>query len=165
MIDMQFKLRNVIVCISLALIASPEIHAQVDVKKLESHLIGRWVVDAQNMCVNPKFTGAGIFYYYDKSGKLINELRLPGNGQIQVVRRSVFKNIEEFDQSNSVYKTTAQSENLQNKSNYLTVSLIQFSEDFHTMYLLDQSMDGVFNIRDSVVLATRQKQSPFFKCE
>ncbi len=131
----------------------------------ETHLVGRWVVDNPAMCKSAKFAGAGIYNFYDKAGKLTHELRLPEDGQIKVVRRSVYKSIEVFDASSLVIKTTAQSEHFQNKSNYTTVSLIQFSEDFKTQTILDQSMDGVFNIRDSVVLATKQKQSPFYKCE
>ena len=133
--------------------------------KFESKLIGRWVVDGPSMCSSPKFKGAGIYYFYDKTGRLINELRLPGNNQIQVVRRGIFKSIEVFDESSLVIKTISQSENLQTKGTYLTMSLIQFSDDFKIQSILDQSMDGVFNIRDSVVLATKQKQSPFYKCE
>lgn len=135
------------------------------VNKYESKLIGRWVVDGESMCANPKFKGAGVYYFYDKAGRLVNELRLPSNNQIQVVRRGIYKSIEVFDESSFVIKTVTQSENLQTKTNYLTTSLIQFSDDFQTQMILDQSMDGVFNIRDSVVLATKQKQSPFHKCD
>ena len=133
--------------------------------KFESKLIGRWVVDTQTMCTNPKFKGAGFYYFYDKTGKLINELRLPSNNQVQVVRRGTYKSIEVFDESSLVIKTVAQSENLQTKETYLTSSLIQFSDDFQVQSILDQSMNGVFNIRDGVVLATKQKQSPFHKCD
>jgi len=133
--------------------------------KFESKLIGRWVVDSQTMCANPKFKGAGVYYFYDKAGKLINELRLPSNNQVQVVRRGTYKSIEVFDESSLVIKTVAQSENLQTKETYLTTSLIQFSDDFQVQSILDQSMNGVFNIRDGVVLATKQKQSPFHKCD
>ncbi len=133
--------------------------------KFESKLIGRWVVDSQAMCANPKFKGAGVYYFYDKSGKLVNELRLPSNNQVQVVRRGIYKSIEIFDEASLVIKTVAQSENLQTKETYLTTSLIQFSEDFQMQSILDQSMNGSFNIRDSIVLATKQKQSPFHKCD
>jgi len=133
--------------------------------KFESKLIGRWVVDGQAMCANPKFKGAGVYYFFDKSGKLVNELRLPSNNQVQVVRRGIYKSIEIFDEESLVIKTVAQSENLQTKETYLTTSLIQFSEDFQMQSILDQSMNGSFNIRDSIVLATKQKQSPFHKCD
>ena len=133
--------------------------------KFESKLIGRWVVDSSTMCANPKFKGAGFYYFYDKAGKLVNELRLPSNNQVQVVRRGTYKSIDVFDESSLVIKTVAQSENLQTKETYLTISLIQFSDDFQVQSILDQSMNGVFNIRDGVVLATKQKQSPFHKCD
>ena len=133
--------------------------------KFESKLIGRWVVDSSTMCSNPKFKGAGFYYFYDKAGKLVNELRLPSNNQVQVVRRGTYKSIDVFDESSLVIKTVAQSENLQTKETYLTTSLIQFSDDFQVQSILDQSMNGVFNIRDGVVLATKQKQSPFHKCD
>ena len=133
--------------------------------KFEAKLIGRWVVDSQTMCANPKFKGAGVYYFYDKAGKLVNELRLPSNNQVQVVRRGTYKSIDVFDESSLVIKTVAQSENLQTKETYLTTSLIQFSDDFQVQSILDQSMNGVFNIRDGVVLATKQKQSPFHKCD
>jgi len=133
--------------------------------KFESKLIGRWVVDSSTMCANPKFKGAGFYYFYDKAGKLVNELRLPSNNQVQVVRRGTYKSIDVFDESSLVIKTVAQSENLQTKETYLTTSLIQFSDDFQVQSILDQSMNDVFNIRDGVVLATKQKQSPFHKCD
>ena len=133
--------------------------------QFEEKLIGRWVVDSESMCTNPKFKGAGVYYFYDKAGKLVNELRLPSNHQVQVVRRGTYQSITVFDESSLVIKTLAQSENLQTKETYLTVSLIQFSEDFMVQSILDQSMNGVFNIRDSIVLATKQKQSPFHKCD
>jgi len=117
------------------------------------------------MCANPKFKGAGVYYFYDKAGKLVNELRLPSNNQVQVVRRGTYKSIDVFDESSLVIKTVAQSENLQTKETYLTTSLIQFSDDFQVQSILDQSMNGIFNIRDGVVLATKQKQSPFHKCD
>jgi len=117
------------------------------------------------MCKSAKFTGAGIYNFYDKAGKLIQELRLPEGGQIKVVRRGTYKSIDIFDQSSLVIKTVMLSENLQSKTSYTTFSLLQFSEDFKTQTILDQSMDGVFNIRDSVILATKQKQSPFYKCD
>jgi len=134
-------------------------------KQFESHLLGRWVVDNPAMCKSTKFAGAGIYNFADKAGKLIQELRLPEGGQVKVVRRGNYKSIEVFDQSSLVIKTVVLSENLQDKTSYTTLSLIQFSEDFKTQTILDQSMDGVFNIRDSVVLANRQKQSPFYKCD
>ena len=133
--------------------------------KFESKLIGRWVVDSSTMCANPKFKGAGFYYFYDKAGKLVNELRLPSNNQVQVVRHGIYKSIDVFDESSLVIKTVAQSESLQTKETYLTTSLIQFSDDFQVQSILDQSMNGVFNIRDGVVLATKQKQSPFHKCD
>ena len=133
--------------------------------KFESKLIGRWVVDSSTMCANPKFKGAGFYYFYDKAGKLVNELRLPSNNQVQVVRRGTYKSIDVFDESSLVIKTVAQSENLQTKETYLTTSFIQFSYDFQVQSILDQSMNDVFNIRDGVVLATKQKQSPFHKCD
>ncbi len=123
------------------------------------------MVDSLAMCKSAKFAGSGMYNFYDKSGKLINELRLPESGQVKVVRRGAYKSIDVFDPSSLVIKTTVQSEHLQTKATYTTVSLIQFSEDFQTQFILDQSMDGVFNIRDSVILATRQKQSPFYKCD
>ena len=82
-----------------------------------------------------------------------------------MVRRGTYKSIDVFDESSLVIKTVAQSENLQTKETYLTTSLIQFSDDFQVQSILDQSMNGVFNIRDGVVLATKQKQSPFHKCD
>ena len=133
--------------------------------QFESHLVGRWVVDNPAMCKSAKFTGAGIYNFYDKAGKLIQELRLPEGGQVKVVRRGAYKTLDIFDQSSLVIKTVVLSENLQSKTSYTTFSLLQFSEDFKTQTILDQSMDGVFNIRDSVVLATKQKQSPFYKCD
>ncbi len=161
----QQFLSNCVVVLFATFIGFYSIACAQKADQFESKLIGRWVVDTPTMCNNPKFKGSGIYYFYDKNGKLENELRLPGSNQIQVVRRSVIKSIEVFDQSSLVAKTVAQSENLQTKSIYVTSSLIQFSEDFQTQYILDQSMDGVFNIRDSIVLATKQKQSPFHKCE
>ena len=133
--------------------------------QFESKLIGRWVVDSSTMCTNPKFKGAGFYYFYDKAGKLVNELRLPSNNQVQVVRHGIYKSIDVFDESSLVIKTVAQSESLQTKETYLTTSLIQFSDDFQVQSILDQSMNDVFNIRDGVVLATKQKQSPFHKCD
>ena len=152
-----------ILCATCALFSSFASAKKAD--QFESQLIGRWVVDTPAMCNNAKFKGAGIYYFYDKSGKLANELRLPSSKQVQVVRRSLIKSIEVFDESSLVIKTVAQSENLQTNSSYVTSSLIQFSQDFQTQYILDQSMDGIFNIRDSIVLVTKQKQSPFYKCE
>ena len=133
--------------------------------KYEAKLIGRWVVDSESMCNAPQFKGAGFYFFYDKAGKLVNELRLPSKNQIQVMRRGTYKSVEIFDESSLVVKTVAQSENLQTKTTYLTVSLVQFSDDFSTQSILDQSMDGVFNIRDSIVLATKQKQPTFYKCD
>ena len=156
--------RCAVVSFALATSFSSEGFAQA-VNQFESHLVGRWVVDSQSMCKSAKFAGAGIYNFYDKTGKLIHELRLPEGGQVKVVRRGTYKSIEVFDPSSLVIKTAVQSENLQTKAIYTTVSLIQFSEDFKTQFILDQSMDGVFNIRDSVVLATKQKQSPFFRCD
>jgi len=158
------QLRCVVAFSVLVMGLNSGLSAQV-ANQFESHLVGRWVVDNPAMCKSAKFTGAGIYNFYDKAGKVIQELRLPEGGQIKVVRRSAYKSIEVIDPTSLVIRTTAQSEHFQNKSSYTTVSLIQFSEDFNTQYILDQSMDGVFNIRDSIVLATKQKQSPFFKCD
>lgn len=133
--------------------------------KFESKLLGRWVVDSDAMCTNPKFKDAGIYYFLDKSGKLTSELRLSVNGQIQVIRRSIYQSVTIFDQDNLVIKTVAKSENLKEKTTYTTTSLLQFSEDFSKQYLLDQGMDGHFNIRDGIVLVNKQKQSPFYRCE
>lgn len=162
-INPRLLFRCAAITLALILSISSDAFAQT-ASKFESKLIGRWVVDSQSMCTNPKFKGAGIYYFYDKAGKLVNELRLPSNNQVQVVRRSTYKSIEVFDESNLVIKTVSQSENLQTKEAYLATSLIQFSEDFMTQSILDQNMNGVFNIRDSIVLATKQKQSPFHKC-
>jgi len=157
-------LRYVLAFCTLAMGLNSEIFAQA-ANQFEAHLAGRWVVDSPVMCKSAKFAGAGIYIFLDKSGKLIHELRLPEGGQVKVVKRGIYKSIDVFDLSSLVIKTIVLSENLQTKSSYTTFSLIQFSEDFKTQTILDQSMDGVFNIRDSVVLATRQKQSPFYKCD
>ena len=157
-------LRCVLALCLLVMGLNSEVLAQA-ANQFESHLVGRWVVDSPAMCKSTKFAGAGIYNFADKAGKLIQELRLPEGGQVKVVRRGTYKSIEVFDQSSLVIKTVVLSENLQAKTSYTTLSLIQFSEDFKTQTILDQSMDGVFNIRDSVVLATRQKQSPFYKCD
>ena len=139
--------------------------AEVIDSNYASKLIGRWVVDNPEMCSDPKFKDAGLFYFFDKNGKLLNELRLPNNGQIQIIRRSIYQSIAIYDESNLVIKTAVLAENFTTKESYKTNSLIQFSEDYKTQFLLDQEMDGKFNIRDSIVLATKQKQSPFYKCE
>ena len=158
------QLRCVVAFSVLVMGLNSGLSAQV-ANQFESHLVGRWVVDNPAMCKSAKFTGAGIYNFYDKAGKLIQELRLPEGGQIKVVRRGTYKSIDIFDQSSLVIKTVMLSENLQSKTSYTTFSLLQFSEDFKTQTILDQSMDGVFNIRDSVILATKQKQSPFYKCD
>jgi hypothetical protein len=159
---------RIVCCLAIGLVFAsyclPRAFAQ-NPNQFESKLIGRWVVDSQTMCTNPKFKGAGIYYFYDKAGKLVNELRLPSNNQVQVIRRGSYKSIEVFDESSLVIKTVAQSENLQTKETYLTTSLIQFSDDFQMQSILDQNMNGIFNIRDGVVLATKQRQSPFHKCD
>ena len=159
---------RIVRCLAIGLVFAsyclPRAFAQIP-NQFESKLIGRWVVDSQTMCTNPKFKGAGIYYFYDKAGKLVNELRLPSNNQVQVIRRGSYKSIEVFDESSLVIKTVAQSENLQTKETYLTTSLIQFSDDFQMQSILDQNMSGIFNIRDGVVLATKQRQSPFHKCD
>ena len=157
-------MRRVAIGLVLGLCFVTEVFAQ-SANQFESKLIGRWVVDSQSMCTNLKFKNAGVYYFYDKNGKLVSELRLPNNNQVQVVKRSTYKSIAVFDETSLVIKTVAQSENLQTKDTYLTTSLIQFSEDFMVQSILDQSMNGVFNIRDSIVLATKQKQSSFYKCE
>ena len=133
--------------------------------KFSSKFTGRWVVDNKSLCSDPKFKDSGLFYYVDSSGKLISELRLPNKQKVQVARRSIYQSIIVIDESSLVVKTIVLAENYETKESYKTTSLIQFSDDFQTQFLLDQDMNGTYNIRDSVVLATKQKQSPFYKCD
>ena len=160
----KWIIRNLIVFLT-ALYCTATSSAEQGGINFESKFTGRWVVDNKSLCSDSKFKDAGLFYYLDKNGKLISELRLPNNNKIQVARRSVYQSIAVFDQASLVIKTIVLAENFETKESYKTTSLIQFSEDFMTQFLLDQDMDGKYNIRDSIVLATKQKQSPFYKCD